>query len=450
MSGFPQAPVAIVPATCHYSWPKAGTLLGLGQNNILKVRVDAQARMHVPDLREKLRYCLLKRIPVIAVVAVIGSTEESAVDPLKEIIKAREDFRDEGLDFIIHCDAAWGGYFNSMNKEGDRELIAPPPEWPMNNYVKTQYRHLCQADSITVDPHKAGFVPYPAGALCYRNSRLRDFVSLAAPVVFHNTLEPTVGIYGIEGSKPGAAAAAVFLAHKMIRPNKTGYGKILGQCMWVSKRLYCRLLTMHERGPQPSPLKVVPFQVLPAHRPARADDVEWERRTDFCWQYTKVKEFVDLSNAELRARLEPPSDEQTLFNELGSDQVIVAYAFNFVDPATGRWNECPEKANELNNEIFEICSITKLDEDLQNLKLIITCSEFDAGTYGSGFVDDYARRLGLRNAKNITFLISTTMNPWASDTPGGNFLKNIEDALREAFTTAVAKLGFAKGAAATR
>jgi hypothetical protein len=42
------------------------------------------------------------------------------------------------------------------------------------------------------------------------------------------------------------------------------------------------------------------------------------------------------------------------------------------------------------------------------------------------------------------------MNPWASDTPGGDFLKNIEDALREAFTTAVAKLGFANGAAATR
>ena len=37
-------------------------------------------------------------------------------------------------------------------------------------------------------------------------------ISLKAPVVFHNQSEPTVGIYGVEGSKPGASAAAVHLA----------------------------------------------------------------------------------------------------------------------------------------------------------------------------------------------------------------------------------------------
>jgi len=31
----------------------------------------------------------------------------------------------------------------------------------------------------------------------------------------------------VEGSKPGAAAAAVWLAHRVIRPDRSGYGRIL-------------------------------------------------------------------------------------------------------------------------------------------------------------------------------------------------------------------------------
>src|SRR5262245_17261491 len=41
---FPVSPVVFVPSTAHYSWPKAGALLGLGQNNITRVHVDYRAR----------------------------------------------------------------------------------------------------------------------------------------------------------------------------------------------------------------------------------------------------------------------------------------------------------------------------------------------------------------------------------------------------------------------
>ena len=72
--------------------------------------------------------------------------------------------------------------------------------------MQRQYEALPLADSITVDPHKGGYVPYPAGALCYRNAAFRDAISLRAPVVFHSQTEPTIGVYGVEGSKPGSAA----------------------------------------------------------------------------------------------------------------------------------------------------------------------------------------------------------------------------------------------------
>jgi hypothetical protein len=73
---------------------------------------------------------------------------------------------------------------------------------------------------------------------------MRDLVPFSAPVVFHGDAEPTIGIYGIEGSKPGAAAAAVYLSHRVIRPSKSGYAKIIGQAVYSCKRLYTRLICM--------------------------------------------------------------------------------------------------------------------------------------------------------------------------------------------------------------
>jgi len=43
-------------------------------------------------LKNILEKHLQKEIPVVAVVAVMGTTEDSAIDPLTEILKIRKDF----------------------------------------------------------------------------------------------------------------------------------------------------------------------------------------------------------------------------------------------------------------------------------------------------------------------------------------------------------------------
>jgi glutamate/tyrosine decarboxylase-like PLP-dependent enzyme len=470
MSDLP-TPVVFVPTVRHYSWPKAGALLGLGQNNVKKIHVDLQARMDVGMLTDALNDCLKNRQPVIAVVAVIGSTEESAVDPLRKILDTREHFRRRGLDFAIHCDAAWGGYFNSMRVRPPQEssisttstpaltlapepeqaaqmqrlmflqefarLAAQVPEFPMSAHVNEQYDAMCETDSITVDPHKAGYVPYPAGAICYRNSALRSLISLRAPVIFHNDSEPTVGIYGVEGSKPGAAAAAVWLAHQVIPLNQNGCGKILAQCMWTSTRLYCRLVTMADRDPQ-ARYKIVVFQMLPAEREG-SNQAAIDAQREYIRQ-----NFVYPNNQELLDFLNGNPDARALFGNLGSDQVILAYSFNFKDKKSGEWNRDVEKLNKLNDEIFNICSVRDPNTDVKSKKLILTSSAFDVGSYGRVFVDKYCQRLGVDNANGvpISFLISTTMDPWTTDTPNGDFLAVVEDALRAAVNQALELLDF--------
>ena len=87
-----------------------------------------------------------------------------------------------------------------------------PEVWPEEGV----YRGLVameRADSVTIDPHKLGFVPYPAGAVSFRDRRSRDLVAVEAPYIFHRGASEAgyIGRFIMEGSKPGAAAAAVWM-----------------------------------------------------------------------------------------------------------------------------------------------------------------------------------------------------------------------------------------------
>ena len=127
------------------------------------------------------------------------------------------------MNFCIHSDAAWGGYLTTMIREPSepqkkrfRQMGEDfVPSMPLSDYVKKQYHAVRNSDTVTIDPHKAGFCLYPSGALCYRNGSMRGFITLAAPEVYHGSDDESVGVYGIEGSKPGAAAASVLLSHNV-------------------------------------------------------------------------------------------------------------------------------------------------------------------------------------------------------------------------------------------
>ena len=130
----------------------------------------------------------------------------------------------QGLDFSIHADGAWGGYFCSMLREqptthylrapNDSEGSGFVPQMCLSSYVHDQLSALDQCDTITVDPHKSGFCPYPAGALCYKDKQMNTFLQITTSVVYYHG-DMTLGDIGIEGSKPGASAASVMLANRV-------------------------------------------------------------------------------------------------------------------------------------------------------------------------------------------------------------------------------------------
>ncbi len=248
--------VVLVPSTAHYSWAKSCRVLGVGEEQLVHVPVDDHFRMDPDALAALLADLAARRQPVIAAVTVTGSTEESAVDRLDLLLEVRARAeRELGIAFHLHADAAWGGYAASITREsGGRrrshaETIADfAPDIPADDAWPDAglYAAICaleHTDSITIDPHKLGFVPYPAGAVSFSDRRLRHLVAVDAPYLYHEgrSDEGFIGRYILEGSKPGAAAASVWLSHKVLPLDCSGHGRLVAQTMHGALVLHAAL-----------------------------------------------------------------------------------------------------------------------------------------------------------------------------------------------------------------
>jgi glutamate/tyrosine decarboxylase-like PLP-dependent enzyme len=168
-------------------------------------------------------------------------------------VDVRERFRKQGLEFALHVDAAWGGYLASIFRNADGSQVTHAAARKGFHYfpspsVYESFGALKYADSITVDPHKLGYLPYGIGGIVWRDSRIRDFVGEKAPYVFdsRDTHESGVrslqlGQYILEGSKPGAAAAAAWVAHRVLPLDREHLGRLQRHTIHACEYLYDQL-----------------------------------------------------------------------------------------------------------------------------------------------------------------------------------------------------------------
>ena len=238
--------VVLAPATAHYSWQKAMKLLGLGRAQLLEVPT-VQSRMDTKALKAMLEARAAKRLPVLAVVGVYGTTEFGTLDPLHEIAA----LRGAPLNFWLHIDAAWGGYIPSLFRDEkgglrSREEVGAEFSYFPSDRVYRSTAALSEADSITVDPHKLGFVPFGAGAFLAKDRRVFDLVLQDASYVFIGADDDQsryrkIGRFSLEGSRPGAAAAACYVNHKVLPLDWDNFGKLIGRSVHTCERFYDRL-----------------------------------------------------------------------------------------------------------------------------------------------------------------------------------------------------------------
>jgi glutamate/tyrosine decarboxylase-like PLP-dependent enzyme len=246
-------PVVLASQAAHYGWAKGLDVVGLGASALRTLAVDEHLRLDVDILAEAVREHAAKEEAVLMVVGICGTTEEGAVDPLHRIEALRTRLREEGLTVWHHADAAFGGYLASaLPRDADGVVLPYTPDHAFSEEVYRAVAALAEVDSVTIDPHKWGYVPYPGGAVLFRDYHVRDAVSYAAPYLPTDRAVGFGGFLGqwtIEGSRPGAPAVGAYLSQTVIPLDPTGHGALVTNCVAANRTLVAALRDRFEGSP---------------------------------------------------------------------------------------------------------------------------------------------------------------------------------------------------------
>ena len=234
-------PVILVPGNKHYSWPKAANVFGMGADAVWPCSLDAEGRMDPRSVASQIDKAMACNRPVMMVVSVAGTTELGMIDPVEEVNDILKQYReDQGLHIWHHVDAAYGGYLCSTFRGN-----AAPCQ--LSDRVKRALSALKGVNSITLDPHKLGFIPYACGAFLVPDATSYSVSSIHAPY-----LEKAQDVQfpgwstTLEGSRAATGPSAVWLSAKVMPLTSEGHGAFLNQSMAIARELHKRL----EQGPE--------------------------------------------------------------------------------------------------------------------------------------------------------------------------------------------------------
>jgi len=340
----------------------------------------------------------------------------------------------QGLDFNLHIDGSYGGYFTTILKDTSKPretMTRSIPPISLNEYAVSHFEYIKFADSISIDPHKAGYIPYAAGAILYRNYLQKRVLSFTGVYIGESVI-PSVGLSSIEGSKAGATAVSVYLSHKCIPLDKTGNGKLLGLTMFNTKIFYAKLIDIENRkdkSGKPIPFKVVCMPRQPAERNSKTNETVQKEKEII------LKEVARVDNKDLSRRLQQDGKFEKWFTELGPDENVLCYAFNFWDEATGTWNTSLKAMNKLNSEMYKLHSLTEgydmTSNSIQDIDLVLTKTIVKAQFPNQQIYDSFILRAEVKDDEEhqVFFLRSALVNPWLSETSNGCFFDTLIDVL---------------------
>ncbi|HET6725076.1 MAG TPA: aminotransferase class I/II-fold pyridoxal phosphate-dependent enzyme [Gammaproteobacteria bacterium] len=139
-------------AQTHSSIERGLRLLGFADDQSVRLPVDADFRLDVGALTDRIRIDRAAGLEPFCVVANAGTTNTGAIDPLPELARL---CRNENL--WLHADGAFGAAA-AVSGRGRQALAG-----------------LDQVDSLSIDPHKWLFQPFEIGCVLVRERHwLRD------------------------------------------------------------------------------------------------------------------------------------------------------------------------------------------------------------------------------------------------------------------------------------
>ncbi len=168
----------------HYSICKAGTILGIGENGVIRIPVCQHLnRIDIGKLRstiEKIRKedrAVGRPSKLISIVGIAGTTETGNIDNLNALADIAAEY-----DAHFHVDAAWGG--GALIMDGVREMMSG----------------IERADTVCIDAHKLLYAPNSMGICLFRKvDESKHLYHTSNYIIREGSVD--LGRFTIEGSR---------------------------------------------------------------------------------------------------------------------------------------------------------------------------------------------------------------------------------------------------------
>jgi len=206
----------IVPETAHFSLYKSANILNLKTKT---VKVTEQRQMDIAETEKAIdddTFCI---------VGIAGTTELGVIDPISELSALCLKY-----NLYLHIDAAFGGFVIPFMKDLGYDIIDFDFSLP-------------GVSSITIDPHKMGLCPIPAGGILFRNEELTKKIKWSVSYLSGGHTAQTTFV----SSRSGAAVIAVWGMLNYL--GYEGYDDIIKRCMHVTDYLVAELDKFDELYP---------------------------------------------------------------------------------------------------------------------------------------------------------------------------------------------------------
>jgi L-2,4-diaminobutyrate decarboxylase len=240
--GYRGQAVVLCSEHSHYACLSAAGWLGIGQENVIRVRTGWDNAVDVGALEEATRTAIGRGERIAAIVATIGTTDAFGIDDLAGIHALRERLvRDYGLDYRphLHADAVIGWAWSVFR---DYDFSANPLGFRGRTVrslaaLAHGVAPLALADSLGVDFHKTGFAPYISSLFLARERD--DFRTLVRarstmPYIYHSG-EYHPGMYTLETSRSATGVMAALA--NLLQLGQEGYRVLLGHAVEMAELL---------------------------------------------------------------------------------------------------------------------------------------------------------------------------------------------------------------------
>ncbi len=206
-----EGPIMLIPGNKHFSWQKGCNLFGFGEEALWSIPLDEQGKLDCAALKTLIEKAHRESRPIIMVVSVAGTTETGEIDPIHKVQDILDNFKKENdWDIWHHVDAAYGGFMCSLchNPQKTDGVVAKEQ--------LSALKGISRSSSVTLDPHKLGYIPYSCGAFLVPNEQNYAVSKFKAPYLNQEEIDHDKWSCTIEGSRTASGAAATWLTGKTL------------------------------------------------------------------------------------------------------------------------------------------------------------------------------------------------------------------------------------------